>query len=239
MAGMLPVEYGNGNSINLVAGKYQLTENRDFQCRFEEGSECYYLTLHYSRDLAESLPLAEREKFRAGGPLNQTPAMQQKVFGILQNTYREDLLEFCYDNFMRDLLLLHLVTEPQSEAEGLTEGQKSAIIGADNLIATDVARHWTIPLLSRKAGMNEYTLKKGFVQLFAMGPFERLLYYRMQVACPLLEQTDKPLKEIAYQAGYRSQASFVTGFKRWFSISPGEWRRRSRNGEELPGHPVK
>lgn len=49
---------------------------------------------------------------------------------------------------------------------------------------------------------------------------------RQQLACQLLAATDMTLDEMGLQLGYGDTASFTRAFRRWYGISPGEYRRR-------------
>jgi len=48
---------------------------------------------------------------------------------------------------------------------------------------------------------------------------------RLQMAAEMLLSTDRPVKEIAYSAGYRHCSSFVRAFKTHFGLSPACYRK--------------
>ena len=47
---------------------------------------------------------------------------------------------------------------------------------------------------------------------------------RQQLATQLLASTDMKLEEISAQLGYADTASFTRAFRRWFKVSPGQYR---------------
>jgi len=51
-----------------------------------------------------------------------------------------------------------------------------------------------------------------------------LMDVRMKLACQYLEHTPLTLQQIAYQLGYRYPSNFQLAFKKYFKLSPGEWR---------------
>jgi len=51
---------------------------------------------------------------------------------------------------------------------------------------------------------------------------------RKALSAELLEDGNLQLSSIAYHLGYREQSTFNQAFKRWYGVTPGEWRRRSR-----------
>jgi AraC-like DNA-binding protein len=46
----------------------------------------------------------------------------------------------------------------------------------------------------------------------------------MERARKLLEETDKPIKQVAVLAGYNTISSFSAAFKKSFKLSPSQWR---------------
>lgn len=62
-------------------------------------------------------------------------------------------------------------------------------------------------------------------------PQELLLVQRMTTANTLLYATALPISQIANRVGYPDPLSFSRSFKRWFSYSPREARRRHSAGE--------
>jgi len=74
--------------------------------------------------------------------------------------------------------------------------------------------------LSRKVGLNEFKLKKGFQRVFGNTAFGCLYDYRMDQARRHLEAGEKNVKEIAYAVGYKSTSRFSDAFKRKFGARP-------------------
>lgn len=74
--------------------------------------------------------------------------------------------------------------------------------------------------LSRKVGLNEFKLKKGFQRVFGNTAFGCLYDYRMEQARRHLEEGRKSVKEIAYAVGYKSNSRFSDAFKRKFGARP-------------------
>jgi AraC-like DNA-binding protein len=54
---------------------------------------------------------------------------------------------------------------------------------------------------------------------------------RKMLSTELLEDGNLQLSSIAYHLGYREQSTFNQAFKRWYGVTPGEWRRRSRTAK--------
>jgi AraC-like DNA-binding protein len=58
-----------------------------------------------------------------------------------------------------------------------------------------------------------------------LAPLEYLTDWRLRKATKLLRETGSPVRVIAYQCGYESEAAFARAFKKRFGVSPGEYRR--------------
>lgn len=106
---------------------------------------------------------------------------------------------------------------PLSDVEG--------VIAARQWIDAHLERHYTIPQIARKTGMNEYQLKAGFKQFYGVGLYRYLLNQRLLMARIQLEETRKSIRQIARLAGYRSATNFSTAFKRVFDVTPKQWRK--------------
>ncbi|MGH2647912.1 MAG: helix-turn-helix transcriptional regulator, partial [Ginsengibacter sp.] len=103
------------------------------------------------------------------------------------------------------------------------------IYAAKEYIDANLSRHFTIEDISKEVGLNEKALKSGFREIFGRGMFEYLLAQRLNIARIQVEQTDKPVKNIAHQAGYKSVSNFSTAFKKMFGVSPIELRNKAKS----------
>lgn len=88
--------------------------------------------------------------------------------------------------------------------------------------------HATIQHLAYEAGMNRTKLQYGFKKLFGVSIYTYQVQMRMEKAKKLLEDTDKPIKQIAALAGYNTLSSFSAAFKKAFMLSPSQWRNENQ-----------
>jgi AraC-like DNA-binding protein len=85
---------------------------------------------------------------------------------------------------------------------------------------------WNVERLARRVGVSRTVLAERFKHFLDMPPMHYLTYWRLQLAAQRLKATDTPMKGIADQAGYESEAAFSRAFKRHFGLPPADWRRR-------------
>lgn len=85
---------------------------------------------------------------------------------------------------------------------------------------------WSVDRLARRVGVSRTVLAARFKHFLDMPPMHYLTRWRLQLAAQRLKATDMPMKGIADQAGYESEAAFSRAFKRHFGFPPADWRRR-------------
>lgn len=77
-------------------------------------------------------------------------------------------------------------------------------------------------------GANEFTLKKGFKEVFGTTLFGMVADKRLQQAKEELLAGIKNIAEISYDAGYKNPTHFSAAFKRKFGVSPSAYVMRMR-----------
>lgn len=85
---------------------------------------------------------------------------------------------------------------------------------------------WNVDRLASRVGVSRTVLAARFKHFLDMPPMHYLTHWRLQLAAQRLKTTDTPMKGIANQAGYESEAAFSRAFKRQFGLPPAGWRRR-------------
>jgi transcriptional regulator GlxA family with amidase domain len=104
----------------------------------------------------------------------------------------------------------------------------------------DAASHeaWPIPRLARVSGVSEAHFARSFKEAFGIPPHRYLLSRRIERATALLRDTDLPITDVAFQAGWSSLGTFGRTFRDVTGESPGELRARvkaaARPDEQVP-----
>lgn len=91
-------------------------------------------------------------------------------------------------------------------------------------IATRFAEPWTIDSLAREAGMSRSAFTAAFRELVGESPARHLTARRMQEAARLLTETALPQSAVPSRVGYQSAVGFHLAFRKWFAMTPGEYR---------------
>lgn len=139
--------------------------------------------------------------------------MQQKHSGRLKRLFLEARI--------LDLIVIYSNQKPQKQAVILKEEDVNKIIYAKQLVEHDLQNPNSLIELSRKAGINDYKLKKGFKALTGHTVFGYLYKIRMEKAHYFLSEEKKTVNEVAFLVGYKNAQHFIAAFKKQYQILPG------------------
>jgi AraC family transcriptional regulator len=153
---------------------------------------------------------------------------RQLLNGLLNHNF-SDCVENIYVNAQSQLLLLYsLDCLDDKEPEFFTckflsnDEDRQKIIKAREILLNNLGEPVTIKALSRKVGINECYLKKGFRELFGITIFEFYQSQRMEHAKYLLYEKGLTVTEVSMLLGYSSISHFSTAFKKHTGLKPCE-----------------
>ncbi|RTL71193.1 MAG: AraC family transcriptional regulator [Hyphomicrobiales bacterium] len=98
--------------------------------------------------------------------------------------------------------------------------------GALRAIHAAPLHDWTVEALARQIGSSRTVLAERFKHYLGEPPIRYVANWRLLLAAQKLKASALPLKMIAEEAGYESEAAFNRAFKRRFGLPPGDWRSR-------------
>ncbi|MET9953059.1 AraC family transcriptional regulator [Streptomyces sp. NPDC006339] len=122
------------------------------------------------------------------------------------------------------LALRPLLRELADNPDSLPVLRHPGISRALVVIATRFAEPWTIDSLAREAGMSRSAFTAAFRDLVGESPARHLTGRRMQEAARLLTETTLPQSCVPERVGYQSAVGFHLAFRKWFGMTPGEYR---------------
>ena len=108
--------------------------------------------------------------------------------------------------------------------ENKKQKEMDQLVYAREFMEQHMANPPSLSELSREIGLNEYKLKRGFKELYGSTVFGYLSDFRLERACWELQNSSKPIGEIAMDLGYSSSQHFSNAFKKKFGMSPSEAR---------------
>ncbi len=97
-------------------------------------------------------------------------------------------------------------------------------------IAAGYAERLSVADLAARCNMSEGAFRRAFRVATGQSPREYWVRMRLALAAAMLTDTSAPVSEVCHAVGFTSQPSFHRLFVAEFGLSPGGWRRRSREG---------
>lgn len=81
--------------------------------------------------------------------------------------------------------------------------------------------------LSKMFGTNEFTLKENFRNILKTSIYQFYNDERLKKAHFLIQQTNIPLKEIAFMCGFNDYTNFFKAFKKKYHYTPSDLNRKN------------
>lgn len=102
--------------------------------------------------------------------------------------------------------------------------QKEAVRKAINYMEQNLEKEINLDDISKNIGYSKFHLNRIFTEETGITIYKYLQNRRLTVAAEKLVNTDKPITQIAYEAGYDTQQSFTFAFKQAYSYPPKTYR---------------
>lgn len=121
-----------------------------------------------------------------------------------------------------ELLLLQLeqLFKGTTMTSSLSKKDEEKIYAVRDFIADNLVKSCSLIDLAHQVGTNEFTLKKGFKELFGTTVFHFWNDLKMEQAKKVLLEGDLNISEISEMMGYKNPRHFSTAFKRKYQIIP-------------------
>lgn len=127
-----------------------------------------------------------------------------------------------------DVLIIQAIrawVERDDTPTGWLAALRDPTIGrAITMMHADPTHAWTVTELAEHAAMSRSAFSARFVDLVGQPPKQYLTTWRMELAQSLLDD-NVPIRQIAGQLGYGSEAAFSRAFKRVTGTAPSHHRR--------------
>lgn len=120
-----------------------------------------------------------------------------------------------------DLLILFITKAEQNQSFSMKKDDVDKILKAKHIVESNIQTPNSLIELSRRVGINDYKLKKGFKEITGNTVFGYLYEVRMKHAFQLLSNEQKSVGEVAFLVGYKNAQHFTAAFKKKYNILPG------------------
>ncbi|WP_138498829.1 helix-turn-helix transcriptional regulator [Nostoc sp. PA-18-2419] len=150
-----------------------------------------------------------------------TPAKQVALQQILHCPYQGLTRKMYLESKVLELVSLKLADQVAAPTEKLLRLQEiDRIYHAREILLRNIGNPPSLIDLAQQVGINEYTLKRGFRQIFGTTVFGYLHDYRMEQARQLLLSGQMKIEQIAQIVGYANRSHFATAFKKKYGVNP-------------------
>ncbi|KPF72969.1 AraC family transcriptional regulator [Bosea sp. AAP35] len=102
----------------------------------------------------------------------------------------------------------------------------AAILKVQHWLQATGAKDHAVPGLAQRAGLEERTFLRRFRKATSLRPTEYAQQIRITKAREALEQSRRPVAQIAWEVGYGDAAAFRKLFQRVTGLSPADYRHR-------------
>ena len=102
--------------------------------------------------------------------------------------------------------------------------QKEVVKKAIDYIEKNLEKEISLDNISKNIGYSKFYLNRIFTEYTGITMYKYLQNRRLTVAAEKLVKTDKPIMQIAYEAGYDTQQSFSFAFKQIYLYPPKIYR---------------
>ena len=104
------------------------------------------------------------------------------------------------------------------------KGQKEVVKKVIDYIEKNLEKEINLDNISKNVGYSKFYLNRIFTEYTGITIYKYLQNRRLTVAAEKLVKTDKPIMQIAYEAGYDTQQSFSFAFKQIYLYPPKIYR---------------
>lgn len=174
--------------------------------------------------LRGDLPFASRLKL--------IPSQMDEVVGLIRRIEREMREGNEGFRYMATALFMQLITLlSRSCSENRQENDRDfyRLGEAISYIEHNLQRNISIGELLEICPMSESSLQRAFKKITGTSAIDFHLKKRIDLACTLLKESDKPITMIAYDTGFSDSNYFSRQFKKIRGESPRDYRQRMSN----------
>ena len=153
-------------------------------------------------------------------------ARAQALVGLLRHSLRRSTIEPLEAETLALTLVRRSIGEHTSHAPGASSGRRRLVDRAKLVLASDLARRWTLADIAGAVGTSPVYLTQVFRQVEGLPLYRYQLRLRLARALErLAEEVD--LTALALDLGFSSQSHFTAAFRQAYRCTPGQFRTSS------------
>ena len=147
-----------------------------------------------------------------------------QIHFLFTKLYRELMLSDQYSQVSVEILLVQ-ICEKLSQLKTTQDQQSPSWVSQLKALLHESNASLSLAYLSDELKVHPVHLSRAASKYLSMSLGEYIRQNKLKNAMPLLLNPNKPLTEIAYQAGFSDQSHFNRVFKSYFNINPSTFRK--------------
>src|SRR5215472_16303170 len=181
------------------------------------------------RELAPRALLHEGAALAFRRPRLRIDARAQALVALLRHGLRRNLAEPLEAESLALTLVQRALGPRTTHAAGATVGRQKLVDRIKLVLASDLARRWTLAEIAAEVRGSPVYLTQVFQQVEGLPLYRYQLRLRLARALDLLAQYDD-LSALALDLGFSSHSHFSAAFRTAYGRSPSEFRRSALHG---------
>ncbi|MEG0927203.1 helix-turn-helix transcriptional regulator [Chryseobacterium sp.] len=156
---------------------------------------------------------------------NRISLEMYQILNDITNCDRKGIFKRIYlEAKVSELLLLQLeqLFHDESSTSSLSKKDEEKIYAVRDYIISNLNADCSLNDLAHQVGTNEFTLKKGFKELFGTTVFGFWNDIKMEQAKRLLLDSNMNISEVSDLIGYKNPRHFSAAFKRKYNVLPSK-----------------
>lgn len=130
-----------------------------------------------------------------------------------------------YRTFLFSLKLTAFLLDISKQGRASAKNYPESIEAVQNYLDEHFTQDISLNKLSEIASLSKYYLLREYKKYTGVSPKEYATGLRMNHASMLLMNSDIPSYKIGLMVGYKTEALFISQFKKTYNMTPGEYRR--------------
>lgn len=152
----------------------------------------------------------------------EEPAENDYIIYSLLNLFIMDVFDECKKILKKDKEL----SGSSSKGKRFNNYNERQRYIVENCLADHFAAENPIQIIEETLNTSKRNAARVVQSLFGENISDLVLKYRMKIAKMYIENSDMQLNSIAEKVGYKTYVAFFTAFKKYYKISPTEYRER-------------
>jgi AraC family transcriptional regulator len=148
----------------------------------------------------------------------------QALVALLRHGLRRNIVETLEAESLALTLVRRALGLRTTHAPGASLGRRRLVDRTKLVLASDLARRWTLTAIAAEVGHSPVYLTQVFQQVEGMPLYRYQLRLRLARALDLLEDCDD-LTSLSLDLGFSSHSHFSTAFRQVYGRSPSQFRQ--------------